>query len=108
MAPLVSCLWILAAVTAACWIAALLTNEYSWVDRIWSIAPIAYVAVFAGAAGFRDGRLDTMLALVALWGARLTANFARKGGYAKGGEDYRWGVLRGRMSRWQFQSFNLS
>ena len=39
-----------------------------------------------------------MLALVTLWGARLTFNFARKGGYAPGGEDYRWAVLRARMN----------
>jgi len=39
-----------------------------------------------------------MFALVILWGARLTFNFARKGGYARGGEDYRWAVLRGRMA----------
>jgi steroid 5-alpha reductase family enzyme len=45
--------------------------------------------------------------LVALWGGRLTFNFARKGGYARGGEDYRWGVLRARMPRWQFELFNL-
>jgi len=107
MHPLVTCLWILAGVVAACWIVSLLTNEHSWVDRIWSIVPIAYVAVFAVAAGFSDARLDTMLGLVALWGARLSFNFARKGGYAKGGEDYRWAVLRGRMPRWQFELFNL-
>jgi steroid 5-alpha reductase family enzyme len=102
-----TCLWILAGVIAVSWVASLLTGEYSWVDRLWSIVPVAYVAVFAGAAGFADGRLDTMLVLVALWGARLTYNFARKGGYRPGGEDYRWAVLRGRMSGWQFQLFNL-
>jgi steroid 5-alpha reductase family enzyme len=107
MSPLVTCLWILAGVVAACWITSLLTSEHSWVDRMWSIAPIAYVAVFAGAAGFRDARLDTMLVLVALWGARLTFNFARKGGYARGGEDYRWAILRARMPRWRFELFNL-
>jgi steroid 5-alpha reductase family enzyme len=107
MNPLVTCLWILAGVAAACWIASLLANEFSWVDRVWSIVPIVYLAVYAGAAKFDDSRLNTMLALVVLWGVRLTGNFARKGGYAKGGEDYRWGVLRDRMPRWQFQLFNL-
>src|SRR5689334_20482233 len=107
MSPLVTCLWILAGVVAACWVTSLLTNEHSWVDRMWSIVPIGYVAVFAGAAGFRDARLDTMLVLVALWGVRLTFNFARKGGYARGGEDYRWAILRGRMPRWRFELFNL-
>ncbi len=101
------CLWIFAGVFAGTWLLSVLTREYSWVDRIWSLIPIAYLAVFAGAAGFADARLDVMLGLVVLWGARLTANFARKGGYARGGEDYRWVVLRGRMPRWQFQAFNV-
>ena len=75
------------------WVVSVVTREYSWVDRIWSIIPVVYVAVFATAARFADTRLDVMLALVVLWGARLTFNFARKGGYARGGEDYRWAVL---------------
>jgi steroid 5-alpha reductase family enzyme len=107
MHPFVTCVWILVGVVAACWLVSLLTNEYSWTDRIWSIVPIAYVGVFAAAAGFRDARLDVMFGLVTLWGARLTFNFARKGGYARGGEDYRWAILRGRMPRWRFELFNL-
>ena len=47
-----------------------------------------------------------MALLVTLWGARLTFNFARKGGYS-GVEDYRWAVLRGRMTPRRFQIFNL-
>jgi steroid 5-alpha reductase family enzyme len=107
MSALGVCLLISGGVCAATWLLSLATREHSWVDRIWSIVPIAYVAVFAGSAGFADARLDTMLALVALWGARLTFNFARKGGYAPGGEDYRWAVLRGRMPDWRFQVFNV-
>ena len=106
MAPLVVCLVICAAVTAATWIASVVTREYSWVDRIWSIVPIAYVWVFAVAGGF-DARLVLMAVLVTAWGIRLTFNFARKGGYRPGGEDYRWAVLRGRMSPARFQAFNL-
>lgn len=101
------CLCVFAGVCVVVWLLSVTTGEYSWVDRIWSIVPVAYVAVIAGSAGFGDARLDTMLGLVALWGARLTFNFARKGGYARGGEDYRWEVLRGRMSSWQFQVFNV-
>ncbi len=44
--------------------------------------------------------------LATAWGARLTFNFARKGGYT-GVEDYRWAILRGRMRPWQFQVFNV-
>ena len=53
-------------------------------DRIWSIVPVVYVWVFAIAAGLGDARLDVMAGLVTLWGARLTFNFARKGGYRIG------------------------
>ncbi|MEZ4380681.1 MAG: DUF1295 domain-containing protein [Nannocystaceae bacterium] len=97
-----------AAVAAAlCWLAAEITGEHSWVDRVWSILPPAYVAYFAFEAGFTDPRLLVMAILAALWGGRLTYNFARKGGYAPGGEDYRWAVLRDRMAPWQFRLFNL-
>lgn len=107
MSAIIECVKILVGVCVAVWLVSLVTNEHSWVDRIWSIIPVAYMAVFAGKAGFADARLDVMLALVALWGIRLTFNFARKGGYARGGEDYRWAVLRDRMPRWRFQLFNL-
>jgi len=108
MSALVVCLWVFAGVTVATWLASVLTREYSWVDRIWSLVPIAYLAIFAGAAGFADARLDVMFVLGVLWGARLTFNFARKGGYAPGGEDYRWAILRQRMAPWQFQVFNFA
>ncbi|WP_066039007.1 DUF1295 domain-containing protein [Herbiconiux solani] len=107
MSPLIASLWVLAAVSLAVWVASLITREYSWVDRIWSIVPLVYVWIFAGAAGLSDPRLNLMAVVVTLWGARLTFNFARKGGYAPGGEDYRWAVLRGRMSPRLFQVFNL-
>jgi len=98
-------LWIAAAVTAACWLASLATREYSWVDRVWSIVPVVYLWVFAAHA--HDQRVTLMAILVTAWGVRLTFNFARRGGYAPGGEDYRWQVLRGRMPGWQFQVLNL-
>ena len=107
MHALTICLWIYAGICAVTWILSLATDEHSWVDRIWSLIPIPYLAVFAGAAHFRDARLDVMFGLVVLWGARLTFNFARKGGYANGGEDYRWPILRQRMNAWQFQLFNV-
>lgn len=85
----------------------LATKEHSWVDRAWSILPVLYVGFFAYRASGAPARLVVMTALVFAWGARLTYNFARKGGYAKGGEDYRWPVLRRRMSGWQWQLFAL-
>ncbi|HEY0249151.1 MAG TPA: DUF1295 domain-containing protein [Gryllotalpicola sp.] len=107
MPPLHVDLWILIGICALTWILSLATREHSWVDRIWSIVPVVYVWVFAAAAGLHDTRLDVMAVLVTLWGARLTFNFARKGGYARGGEDYRWARLRARMSRPLFEVFNL-
>ena len=89
-----------------------LTGWWSAVDRCWSVLPVAYALIFAlwpqlgrllgGAAGASaaaasvDARLALMAALVTLWGARLTYNFWRKGGYAPGmeSEDYRWPKLR--------------
>ena len=106
MSPLIVVLIVAAVVCAFCWIASLITRDTSWVDRIWSIVPVVYVAIFAGSSGFTDPRLNLMLVLVFIWGARLTFNFARKGGYS-GVEDYRWAVLRGRMSPRGFAFFNL-
>lgn len=106
MSPLVAVLIIAAVVCAFTWITSLITKEHSWVDRLWSIVPVAYVWVFAGFAGLADARLNVMAVLVTLWGARLTFNFARKGGYS-GTEDYRWPILRARMKGWQFEIFNL-
>jgi steroid 5-alpha reductase family enzyme len=98
-----------AAACVACWVLSLLTEDTSWVDRIWSIVPIAYAWIFAGfaLAADEDGARSLIMAvLVTLWGARLTFNFARKGGYT-GMEDYRWAILRRKMAPWQFQLFNV-
>lgn len=125
MDPLLLVLIVAGVTCAFCWIASLITKDTSWVDRIWSIVPAVYVWIFAIAgiidsnasdvsAGTIPGwavggdtvRLIVMAVLVTAWAARLTFNFARKGGYT-GMEDYRWAVLRGRMKPWQFQLFNL-
>lgn len=95
-----------AVVSAGCWVISLITRDTSQVDRIWSIVPPVYLWIFAAGAGLGDARLDLMALLATIWGARLTFNFARKGGY-RGVEDYRWAILRGRMRPWQFQLFNL-
>jgi len=106
MTPLLLVVLIAIVACAFAWVASLATGDTSWVDRSWSIAPVFYTWVFAAYAGLANARLDVMAALVTLWGARLTYNFARKGGYS-GVEDYRWAVLRSAMRPWQFQLFNL-
>jgi steroid 5-alpha reductase family enzyme len=106
MTPLLVVIVVASAASAFCWIASLITKDTSWVDRLWSVVPVVYLWIFAASAGFADARVNVMAVLVTLWGARLTFNFARKGGYS-GVEDYRWAVLRARMAPWQFQLFNL-
>jgi steroid 5-alpha reductase family enzyme len=98
-------LWICGAAATCCWLASALTREYSWTDRVWSILPVVYVWVFAARAG--DLRATLVAVLVSAWGVRLTVNFARRGGYAPGGEDYRWAILRARLPGWRFAVFNL-
>ena len=103
LAPVVVC----AVTFALCWGLSLVFREYSWVDRIWSVVPPVYVGLLAQAAGWSDPRLVLMTVLTTAWGARLTFNYARKGGYQRGGEDYRWQILRARMTPWQWQAFNF-
>ena len=104
--PLLLVVILAGVIATGCWVVSVITHDTSQVDRMWSIAPPIYLWVFAGGAGFSDARLDLMAALATLWGARLTYNFARKGGYS-GVEDYRWAVVRKSMNAWQFQLFNL-
>jgi steroid 5-alpha reductase family enzyme len=107
MQPLAVVLIVAATACAVSWAASIVTGDYSWVDRMWSILPAIYMVVFAAAAHFTDPRLDVMAMVVLVWGVRLTFNLARKGGYS-GVEDYRWAVLRSRMSPAQFQLFNVA
>ena len=74
-----------------------LSQPCSSSTRTWSIIPVVYVGIAAAWSGFTNPRSVLVLGLVALWGARLTFNFWRKGGYSPGGEDYRWPILRERL-----------
>lgn len=100
-------------VTALCFITSTISGNYSQVDKLWSIMPPVYVWFICIESGF-EGRLVLMAVLVSIWGARLTYNFARRGGYSiriwDGKEDYRWPVLRNRpgfRARWKWVLFNL-
>ncbi|KAI8829302.1 hypothetical protein BJ741DRAFT_623604 [Chytriomyces cf. hyalinus JEL632] len=96
--PATSGLWLALATIAVTWALQLRTRNYSWVDRLWSIVPVVYTAnyfIVCFAAGFGFSlRLFAMTLLVTVWGARLTYNFARKGGYNFMDEDYRWAFCR--------------
>ena len=85
----------------------MITDEYSWVDRVWSVAPAIFCLQVASSADFASPRLNLMTLLTCLWAVRLTFNYARKGGYKPGGEDYRWVHIRERIGSFEFQVFNL-
>jgi steroid 5-alpha reductase family enzyme len=106
--PLVAAFVACAVLSAWCWLASVVTRDYSQVDRLWSILPVLYVFHFAARSGFAHPRLTAMTVLALLWGTRLTYNFARKGGYRAGGEDYRWPELQARLGSFRFQLFNLT
>ncbi len=89
------------------------SHNYSQVDRLWSILPGVFAWYFAAGSGWMP-RPVLMATLVTLWGARLTFNFWRRGGYGwppwTGVEDYRWAVLRAKPpldTRWGWLLFNL-
>ena len=73
------------------------TNNYSQVDKLWSIMPMLYSWVMVFMSGF-NSRILLATGLITLWGSRLTYNFAKKGGYSlkfwEGEEDYRWAHVR--------------
>lgn len=88
---------ILTVTIVLCFVISELTNNYSQVDKIWSIMPIIYSIVTLSAFP-TSPRIWIMTSLVTFWGLRLSYNFYRKGGYNiipwKGEEDYRWAILR--------------
>ena len=113
MTPLSASLVVLAFLIGLCFLLGLMTQNYSWVDRLWSLLPPLYVLIWLPAY-VHNLRYYIAGSLVILWGIRLTINFALRGGYAfswtKGfiGEDYRWEYLRNRIhNRLLFEVFNL-
>ena len=80
-----------------CFVVGEITHNYSQMDKLWSLLPIAYVWIIAIRGGM-SARLVVFATIVTLWGIRLTVNFARKGAYRlkfwTGNEDYRWAIVR--------------
>ncbi len=106
-------LWIYGISASACFLVSSFTNNYSQVDKLWSIIPVPYVWVIAYESGF-EPRLNVMACLVTIWAIRLTYNFGRRGGYSLkfwlGEEDYRWSLLSakpGFEQKWKWVLFNL-
>ena len=83
-----------------------ISGDYSWVDRLWSTAPVAFAWVYAVRSSLATAPTVAAI-LVTAWGLRLSYNFARRGGYTTM-EDYRWPILRTRIGNTVFwQLFNL-
>lgn len=104
--PLHSVIAITILTATASFLFALVTNDYSWTDRLWSTTPVGYAWIYAYSGSF-NAPVTIAAVLVTLWGARLTFNFARRDGYT-GGEDYRWPILKEKIGNpvgWQL--FNL-
>lgn len=87
-------------------------NNCSKVDQIWSITPVVYAWLFYYLDGTKNERVLTMAVLITMWGARLTFNFWRRGGYGNlivHEEDYRWPILRQQINNdLLFYLFNLT
>jgi steroid 5-alpha reductase family enzyme len=74
-----------------------INRNYSQVDRVWSVLPVIYnvhYAVWAHLNGLPTYKLDHIMAVSIIWGARLSYNYWRKGGYQVGSEDYRWNIVK--------------
>ncbi|MCU0462743.1 MAG: DUF1295 domain-containing protein [Bacteroidales bacterium] len=100
------------AVVILCFVVSEITRNYSQVDKLWSLMPIAYAWITVSAVP--SPRIILMASLVTIWGLRLSYNFSRKGGYNiipwRGEEDYRWKVMREQpllKGRLRFGVFNL-
>lgn len=104
--PLLLVTVLAAGLSLAAFVGGTATGDYSWVDRLWSTAPVAFAWVYV--VRFEFAPLVLALALlVTAWGVRLTYNFARRGGYTTM-EDYRWPILRKRIGNdalWHLFSF---
>lgn len=99
------CIILMLFFSALCLILSLITNNYSHVDRLWSIVPSIYVFHFTVYPFLiRQEAIPTrqivMQGLSLLWSLRLTYNFWRKGGYSFEGEDYRWAYVRKFIGNW--------
>ncbi|KAJ4361827.1 hypothetical protein N0V83_010768 [Neocucurbitaria cava] len=82
-------------------------RNYSQVDRLWSILPVIYnvhYGVWAHINGLPTLRLNHVMAVSLIWGARLTFNYWRKGGYQVGSEDYRWNIVKDRVATLEVES----
>ncbi|KAG0172740.1 hypothetical protein DFQ30_009756 [Apophysomyces sp. BC1015] len=101
--PILTALVIVAVFTTSHYILSELTRNYSQVDKAWSILPGLYAWHFFIHDYLLKNTINPRLliasVLITLWGIRLTYNFARKGGYAWSGQDYRYPYILGKIGK---------
>ncbi|KAJ6570260.1 hypothetical protein DFH09DRAFT_1247046 [Mycena vulgaris] len=117
-------------VTAATYVASVITSNVSQVDRLWTFLPTIYTVYFAlmplwpqeqpfylapytpAAVGISAGaynpRALMMMFLIITWMCRLTYNTHRRGLFNLKDEDYRWAILRAQLHPVFFQIVNLT
>jgi len=103
-------------IAAYCFIASIIGKNCSKVDQLWSITPVVFAWHFLYHHYLTNNhkvhqRVFIICLLITVWGIRLTYNFWRKGGYGNlitHEEDYRWPILRAKMSPALFLLFNFS
>jgi steroid 5-alpha reductase family enzyme len=106
-------IWLYLVFAGLCFIVSTVSDNYSQVDKLWSIMPAVYAWMICEKADY-EPRLVLMAFLITFWACRLTFNFGRRGGYSwkfwTGEEDYRWAVLRAKpefSAKWKWMLFNL-
>jgi len=99
-------------IAAVSFLLSILMDNYSIVDKLWSVTPAFYCTLYSAVSAYYTEQLNLRLVLMSMltaaWGGRLTFNFWRKGGYALRAEDYRWAILREKIPWILWQPFNLS
>lgn len=113
MSSLELSIWFLIFTITSCFLLGLLTRNYSYVDRLWSILPPVLALIWLPEF-ISNWTYIIPTILITIWGARLTYNFRRRGGYkwekGKGFtvEDYRWPILKEEIkNRFLFEIFNF-
>jgi steroid 5-alpha reductase family enzyme len=99
--PVTTSITLCLSISTACLVVSILSQNYSQVDKIWSITPALYawIPVLANPSLSSSPRQLAMALVATVWSIRLTWNFNRRGGYRfpdvwNGEEDYRWPLLR--------------
>lgn len=96
-----------ASIAFTVWILTLITDNHSFMDKLWGLLPIFYAFGFLYTAVYKSNntasdssllRLKLMTFLITLWGLRLAYTFYRRGYYKWDFEDHRWIRIKKRFN----------